>query len=43
MFNGHPQALINLNLCAMTIVNRPVIIFWFFWILTAYLNFKFKF
>ena len=24
MFNGHPQALINLSLCAMTIVKWPV-------------------
>ena len=43
MFNGHSQALINLSLCAMTIVKLPVIAFLIVWILTVYLNFEFKF
>ena len=43
MFNGHPKALINLSLCAMTIVEWPVTTFLIVWILTAYLNFEFKF
>ena len=43
MFNGHPQAFINLSLCAMTIVKWPVTTFLIVCILTVYFNFEFKF
>ena len=42
MFSGHPQALINLSLCAMTIVKWSVTTFLIVWILTVYSNFEFS-